>query len=81
MIASVDIPRLYAFSVEGIHWVNPITLEDCGRRALFCARRDIAAGEIITEDDYHPKARASGMYQNVTREPVATDRADLELIG
>lgn len=77
MIAAEDIPRLHEFSVEGVNWVNPVTLEDCGWRALFCARRDIAAGEVITPDDYHPHARAAGMYQNVTREPLATDKAEL----
>lgn len=73
VIAGEDIPRLYPYRIDGINWVNPITLEDSGRTAMFCAMKDYKAGDAIEE--FYPCLVAAGMFQNVTREPGPDDRA------
>lgn len=79
MRAAEDIPNNYAFEVEGVNFVNPVTFEDTGRKALFAAIGDYKAGEEITL--YTPLAIASGVGQNVTRAITKTDEARLAKWG
>ena len=73
MIAGEDIRMHNAFEVEGVNFVNPVTFEDTGRKALFAAMEDYKTGDEITR--YSPRAVAAGPYHNVTREPLPTDKA------
>lgn len=67
--AQENIGRLQAFIIDGVNWCNPITWVDTGQLAMFAARRDIAVGEEITQDDFWPVLNADGPYKNVHAGP------------